>query len=423
MNLRNPKLIRLCGWGALVITLLVIGAGAFLATTFFQSGDVLYGGIGAGITVATALFGGLLSYGCLAFAGLGAESTAPAAAEAAAEPDDAASETLLIAESTHSGESSDVAVVSSARLANVAALPPELSDDAIPVFVQPPSESSESGTFDFEEDLLVVPPPAQVLDDSDSLAAPSLEMTEEFDSRMDLPVTIDPLEPDAIEQSDAVEPAPIPNTQTAAVASALTQTHEVDAIAAPPAAAAPASSAISAPSPTDAFPEIFKSTPSRSAPTPPAPLVAPAARASQPASPVQRVPEAKKTVEAKAPVEILPATFAPHVDVPAPEAVDLLPTAAELPDMATTLTPTAPAGGALPTEIPDFFLRMPTGRPMPSMKSGPPVAPIAPRQVAATIAAAPIHPPAAVRIVDSTTVEQMEDDLVTMTAIPDDWPS
>jgi hypothetical protein len=31
--------------------------------------------------------------------------------------------------------------------------------------------------------------------------------------------------------------------------------------------------------------------------------------------------------------------------------------------------------------------------------------------------------PAAVRIVDSTTVGQVDDDLVTLTSIPDDWPS
>ncbi|HVJ84135.1 MAG TPA: hypothetical protein VM452_00750 [Caulifigura sp.] len=416
MNLRNPKLIRLCGWGTLAITLLVIGAGAFLATTFFQAGETLNGGIGAGITVASALFGCLLSYGCFAFAGLGAAPSAPAAAEAPAKANETASEVAVIAE-PESSDDAEIAAVSSARLAAAAALPPELSDEAIPVFVQPPGDSSDPGAFDFEDDLLVVPPPVQALEDSDSLAAPPLDSTAEFDSRMDLPVTIDPLESDEIESSqvsDDVGPPPIPNTQTVAVASALTQTSEVDAIKTPPA------STVAPPSPTVAFPDIFKSAPSSAVPSPPAPVVAPAPKAPQPASPAKRAPARKRAAKAR-PADVHPATFAPHLEDTDQEADDSLPTAAELPDMATTLTPTAPVGGALPTEIPDFFLRMPTGRPMPSMMAAAPMAPIVPRQVAAPKPAA--HPPAAVRIVDSTTINSAEDDLVTMTAIPDDWPS
>jgi hypothetical protein len=50
------------------------------------------------------------------------------------------------------------------------------------------------------------------------------------------------------------------------------------------------------------------------------------------------------------------------------------------------------------------------------------VAPVAPRQVAP--APKPVHhAQAVVRIIDSTSIADEGNDLVTMTAIPDDWPS
>src|SRR5215213_3262998 len=70
MNLRHPKVIRLGGWGAGITTLLAVAAGTYLAVTFLQAGNLLEGGIVAGMTVASGLFGGLFSYCLYVFAGM-----------------------------------------------------------------------------------------------------------------------------------------------------------------------------------------------------------------------------------------------------------------------------------------------------------------------------------------------------------------
>jgi hypothetical protein len=170
----------------------------------------------------------------------------------------------------------------------------------------------------------------------------------------------------------------------------------------------------------DACPDIFKSAIPKAAPivskvAAPAPIL------------IKRTPPAPAEKMASAAIAKPPAGAKPAVPAkpaPQPAAVDSsdeesLPVVDDLSDIAITLGPVTPTG-VLPTEIPDFFLKMPTGRAMPPAPVMP-VAPVAPRQVAPP---KPVHNThAAVRIIDSTTAADAGDDLVTMTSIPDDWPS
>lgn len=318
--------------------------------------------------------------------------------------------------------------------------PPELSDEAIPVFDADSVFGSDAPAADyFDEDLLVVPPPVNGWAGSDipeDEPEPTDEASDDFDSRMDLPVTIDCDDTGAPESSDDIaiaEPARVVESPTAAIENRFAAPAELDAIVDAPApeflhAAAESNLAERMPATVSpavalavqAFPEIFKSAPPIKAEAAP-PAVAPAPIA----APVTPAPIAAPVVPAgktKPNIEAVPDFEAKVVSKPEPQPLELLPTAAELPDMATTLTPTVPTAGALPSEIPDFFLRMPTGRPAPSARQAPPTAPVAPRQVAPP-KPMPAAAPSAVRIIDSTSVNEQESDLVTMTAIPDDWPS
>jgi len=406
MNLRDPKVIRLGGWGASAATLLAVAAGGFLAFTDFQASDVLMASIAIGVAVAISVIGGLLSYCLFQFASMQAAAVAPAATEI-----EVASEAAEQAADEAALETEAVAVSSLVNATKLTS-PPESSDDALPVFIDP-GNAGEMVSDDFDEAMLVVPPPVFSSDDSDTSDRQSGAediWSDEFDSSMDLPVTVDPMsaEDDAAELLNEDGPAaPVSLSQTASVASALTQTDEIDALigAMPVGELNPAPSS-DVPLPVQAFPEIFKSAPMK--------LAEPAGPAAAP------TPPAPRPVPAPAPLAatVKPAAAAPkskaEIEVP-------LATATELPDMATALTPTLPSGGALPTEIPDFFLRMPTGRAV-AARQPLPVAPVAPRQVAPQ-KPAPTVAPSAVRIIDSSTVAETDEDLVTMTSIPDDWPS
>ncbi|QDT53192.1 hypothetical protein Pan44_12080 [Caulifigura coniformis] len=405
MNLRDSKVIRLGGWVASAATLLATAAGGFLAFNGFQEGDLLMGSIASGVAVAICFIGGLLSYCLFKFASMQA-----LAATAAPVVIETPVQTVEPSEDAPALDTDALAVAAIVNGTPVPA-PPENSDDALPVFIDP-GNASDLASDEFDEAMLVVPPPAFSGDDGD-VSDPELGVEnvwgDEFDSRMDLPVTGDPTiaeeEAAGVLNSDAPA-STVSLSQTTAVASALTQTDEIDALIGQSPVdelpAAPSEAAL----PVQAFPEIFKSSPAPhaepetpvAAPTPPAAPVAPApAPTAATAKPAAAVPKSKAEIEAP------------------------LATAAELQDMATTLTPTLPTGGALPSEIPDFFLRMPTGRnavPRQPM----PIAPVAPRQVAPQKPAPPVAP-AAVRIIDSSTVADADDDLVTLTSIPDDWPS
>ncbi|HVJ66831.1 MAG TPA: hypothetical protein VM510_02535, partial [Caulifigura sp.] len=337
MNLRHPKVIRLFGWGALITTLLLVAAGGFLAFTFFQSGEMLYCGLGAGITLASLVIGGLLTYGCFLLAGMTAESGGASA---------------VLQTAAASGEEVDSAVTEIASADDTIAIPPaeleigspapEYSDDAIPVFQAVPDESSDAGfpeessdagTEDFfVEDLLVVPPPITLMEDSDVTANAPVDVVDDFDSRMDLPVTIDAsADIAAPESSDDVEPAPVEHSQTEAIVSAVTPTAEFDAVAevpatakktpvepATPASTTPVPAVPAVPSLTDAFPDIFK--------TPPATPAVPAAVVTAPVS---------------------TATPVPSVVAPAP-APAMAPAAAKAPAMLPAAKPPKPVVEARP---------------------------------------------------------------------------
>jgi hypothetical protein len=415
MNLRHPKVIRLGGWGAGVTTLLAVAAGGYLAMNFLQAGDLLNGGIAAGMTVAVALFGGLLAYGLFVFAAM-----QPAPPEAAISSTSEAAEPASLDESP-GDEDAAIAI----SVANSPLPPPELSDDAIPVFAD--SQSSSTGEDDSVADLLVVPPPIDALDDSDSISVERSVSAEDFDSRMDLPVTIEAPE---LNVEDLDDVPPVVQSRTNPVVSAMTQTDEIDAVD-DSGELTPAESELqqpeeaadlAKPSLTDAFPDIFKSTPPKAVPVVSEKPVAPAP-APVPQRPAVAPPPAAKAAPAataKPAAEMKPA---PRPAPPPVETVDeeSLPVVDDLSDIAITLGPVTPAG-VLPTEIPDFFLKMPTGRSMPAAaKPSIPAAPVAPRQVAPQ---KPVHhAQAVVRIIDSTTSSDAGDDLVTMTSIPDDWPS
>lgn len=407
MNLRHPKTIRLGGWGAAIATLLVVGAGAYLAVHLIQAGDLLDGGLIAGVTVVSGLCCGLLAKCLFVFA-----SMQPASVQAPAAAVELAAEEPATVEEAAGDEDEAIAI----SVAKSPLPPPELSEDALPVFVASPPKTGDADGDDFDPNLLVVPPPIDAVDDSDSIAVERSVSAEDFDSAMDLPVTIVPEL--NVEEMDDVPP--VVQTQTNAVVSALTQTDEIDAldelsgsVTPPPEPMLPDVSAAK-PSLPDAFPDIFKSAFPKPAPTVAKAAVAPAPVPMKPAAP--------------APVQkSVPAALAkPPVSRPASQPVDnaddeSLPVVDDLSDIAITLGPVTPTG-VLPTEIPDFFLKMPTGRSgsapaMPVM----PVAPVTPRQVAPP---KPVHhAQAVVRIIDSTTSVEEGDDLVTMTAIPDDWPS
>jgi hypothetical protein len=403
MNLRHPKAIRLGGWGAALATLLVVAAGSYLAVTFLQTSDVLNGGIIAGVTVASGLFGGLLSYCLFVFARM---QPAPASAPAVIATEQEAEEAVVV-EEMPADEDEAIAI----SVAKSPLPPPELSDDAIPVFVG--SHSTPTGADDSVADLLVVPPPLDAVDDSDSIAVERSVSAEDFDSAMDLPVRIEAPELN-VEDMDDVPPVVL--SQTTSVVSALTQTEEVEVPteSMTPEPMLPDPVAENArPSLPDSFPDIFKSMPLKAPPVSgsaaPAPSTPPAAPPKPAPAPVQKVAPPRPAVARSAPQPVDEASL-PVVD--------------DLSDIAITLGPVTPTG-VLPSEIPDFFLKMPTGRSTPgSAPSMPvmPVAPVAPRQVVSQ--PKPAHPvQAVVRIIDSTTVEQEADDMVTMTAIPDDWPS
>ncbi len=427
MNLRHPKVIRLGGWGALVATLLAVSAGAFLAFSFFQSGNLLNAGLAGGITLATAALGGLLTYLAFVFASMTAGQT-PAVSEAAAE------------EPPLSAPISDEPV-EQVRVEVDAAPAPDLSEEALPVFQAAslsddgPWTAAPTSVDESEAELLVVPPPLSSPEESDQLVAELTipdESSDALDSRMDLPVTVDGVALDAaaddlLETSDdaasAVEEPDVATavqphleSSTLAVSSALVQTDEVETIGAdsePDLLIGSSAPTTAVPSPADAFPEIFKSSPKTSAP---------AAAAPAPQAPRTPAPAAASRTMDAAPRE---ASEQPAAETLPPMSMEDLPAAAELPEMAAILTPTAPSAGALPTEIPDFFLKMPTGRAMPTAKAPlvpKPAPPVAPRQVAAAKQVS--IAPAAVRIVDSSTIHQeAEEELMTMTTIPDDWPS
>ena len=407
MNLRHPKVIRLGGLGAAFTTLLAAAAGGYLALTFFQGGDALSGGIAAGLAAAVGLLGSLCAYCLFAFARM---QPAPAEAPAAI-----ASETEAAVAVVETAGDEDEAIAIS--VANSTSPPPELSDDAIPVFASQTNIADDSVA-----DLLVVPPPIDALDDSDSISVERSVSGEDFDSRMDLPVTIDPPELD-VEELDVVPPTVV-QAQTNPVVSALTQTDEVDALdelgnVTPEAELPKPAPSVARPSLPDAFPDIFKSAMPKAAtavsaapiaPAPPKPAAAPAPKMA-PAAVAKPATPAKPAAPKPAKVDNADDESLPVVD--------------DLDDIAITLGPVTPTG-VLPTEIPDFFLKMPTGRSTPPTPAKPampvaPIAPVAPRQVAAPKPAH--HAEAVVRIIDSTTVAETGDELVTMTAIPDDWPS
>jgi hypothetical protein len=404
MNLRHPKVVRLGGFGAGVTTLLAIAAGTYLAATMLQAGDLLNGGIIAGMTVAFAVCGGLLSYCLFSFSSMQVAAAKAPAAEATT-----AFEAAEVPEASEIDElTADVPEEIAISATDTALSPMEHSDEGIPVFAaEPPPSTFDIDGDDFDPDLLVVPPPLEALDDSDSIAVErsvTAEAESNFDSSMDLPVTIDLPEPVA-EGSDDIPP--VVQTQTSAVVSAMTQTDEVDVMdllnSSVTAGPMLPESAPEKPSPVEAFPDIFKSTPLKTV----SPKAAPAVP-NQPAKPT--------------PVQKAPAAEAKPAAAPRPEPSEAaLPVVDDLSDIAVTLGPMTQTG-VLPTEIPDFFLKMPTGRSMPTAKPAMPVAPVAPRQVAPPKPAPAQHAHAAVRIIDSTTTG-VDDDLVTMTSIPDDWPS
>jgi hypothetical protein len=417
MNLRHPKTIRLGGWGAGVTTLLVVAAGAYLAVHFIQAGDVLNGGLIAGVTAVGGLFGGLLSYCLFVFARMRpASAEAPAVARAEVE----ATEPVTV-EETPADEDEAIAI-SVTKTASEA--PPEFSDDEMPVFA--PSQSPSMGDVDSDDFDPNLPPPIDAVDDSDSIAVERSVSGEDFDSSMDLPVRIDGAELN-VEDMDHVPP--VVQSQTTAVVSALTQTDEVDALDIPMASVTPEPlrpqpvAEIVKRSLPDSFPDIFKTSPIKAAPAVSATPVAPAPVPQKPAAaPVENVAPAavfKPVALPKPPVAMPPQSAAA-----APADEESLPVVDDLSDIAITLGPVTPTG-VLPTEIPDFFLKMPTGRSMPAAPKPAmpvmPVAPVTPRQVAPQ---KPVnHAAAVVKIIDSTTVADAGDDLVTMTAIPDDWPS
>ena len=129
----------------------------------------------------------------------------------------------------------------------------------------------------------------------------------------------------------------------------------------------------------------------------------------------------KRPTDAGRPAPIAAVTK-PQPKPAAPAVEEVLADAMELPSMATMLAPTVAGGGLMPSEIPDFFLRMPTGRALPTAKPVMPVAPLplkAPKPAPAVVNSAE----SAVRIIDSSTPKNVEDELMTMTSIPDDWPS
>jgi hypothetical protein len=422
MNLRHPKTIRLGGWGAGVATLLVVAAGTYLALHFIQAGDVLNGGLIAGVTAVSGLFGGLLSYFLFLFASMQpAAVEAPAPAPAGMEAAEAeVTEAEGVLESRADEE--EAIAISVTKLASQS--PPEFSDDELPVFAvseSPPGD--DVGSDDFDQSL---PPPIDAVDDSDSIAVERLVSGEDFDSSMDLPVRIDAPELNVEEMDDV---PPVVQSQTNAVVSALTQTDEIDVLDLPTEIVTPEPmlpepiAEIAKPSLPDSFPDIFKTLPGKLPPavseTPAGPAPMPEAPAAAPA-PVEKLAPAavaKPAAPPKPPV--------PERPKPEPAVVEKsLPVVDDLSDIAITLGPVTPTG-VLPTEIPDFFLKMPTGRatpaPAPPLRPVMPVAPVAPRQVAPP---KPVHEAqAVVKIIDSRMVADAGDDLVTMTAIPDDWPS
>ncbi|OAI53485.1 hypothetical protein AYO47_04740 [Planctomyces sp. SCGC AG-212-M04] len=417
MNLRHPKTMRLGGWSAGVTTLLVVAAGAYLALHFIQAGDVLNGGLIAGVTAVSGLFGGLLSYCLFVFARMQpAQAEAPAVVQVEEEVAKAVSvEGTPVAETP--ADEDEAIAISVTKLASEA--PPEFSDDEMPVF--PPSTSPSMGDVDSDDFDPTLPPPIDAVDDSDSIAVERSVSADEFDSAMDLPVRIDALELN-VEDMDVVPP--VVQSQTTAVVSALTQTDEVDALDVPTASVTPEPllpEPVAKKSLPDSFPDIFKTAPFKPSPivseTPAAPATVPQKSAPAPVEKVAPVAVSKPVPLPKPPVKRPEPAAAPTDE-------ESLPVVDDLSDIAITLGPVTPTG-VLPTEIPDFFLKMPTGRSMPAAPKPVmpvmPVAPVAPRQVAPQKAVN--HAAAAVKIIDSTTIAEAADDLVTMTAIPDDWPS
>lgn len=425
MNVRNSKAIRLGAWCAICVTIVAVGAGAFLTTTFLQEGDTLRGGIAAAIAVAGTVIGGLLAYLCFFLAAMRRSETVveAAALETASEPtedlEQQADEPVAAIDSHIHTLSAAAEVISPA----VTAAPerwaaPEFSDDEIPVFVSPVVDD------ELPTDMLVVPPALESIPSetpSGELPAP-FRVEDDFDSRFDLPVAVDlgtgsdlaigsdPLEPESSDdfESTAMMPA-------APAKSALTPTKVFDVIdedesltlELPQANLEAADSTVvlqpttplpAAKEPISKVVEPIVVSPSK---TPPRP--APVERS----APVERV----APVVAEARAQSLPKPAVTVVE-------EILPTASELPSMATTLTPTVAGGGLMPSEIPDFFLRMPTGRPAPMAKPALPVAPLPVKHSKPAPVAA-----SAVRIIDSSTPKNVENELVTMTSIPDDWPS